>query len=252
MVRTRSVFAVILFLLAPPLAAQAPLRAGVATGFPPYQYSQDGHPAGLDVELAEAVAREAGRTLVWTQGPWDEITATLRFGGDLDLVVGMEQTGERLNLFRLGTPLYNRRNVLFLLAKGRPIERLEDLAGLAVARDLDSYSEELLGEKGIRNGIRLVKTESKQAAFAALLQGTVVAAFMPEAVGWSLARQAGVAVRTLDLGDVGSPVGLAFRKGNDALANSLDAAVARLVAKGTLKSLLSRWQSRTSGTKLGR
>jgi len=222
------------------LSAQ-PVKAGIATGFPPYQFVQDGHPAGLDHDLAEAIAKEAGVTLLWTQGPWDDLTATLRLTADLDILVGMEKSGDRKTLFLLGRTLYTRRNLLFVLEKSSLIRRLEDLSTLPVARDRDAFSDELLADKGLAADIRLVRTETKEAAFAALVDGSVVAAFMPEAVGWTLARQSGVMVRTLDFGDPGTPVGLAFRKGQEALVQKFDKAAERLEKRGDLKILRERW-----------
>ena len=55
-----------------------------------------------------------------------------------------------------------------------------------------------------------------------------------------------VAVRTLDLGDPGSPVGLAFRKDEAALAARMDAAVDRLEKRGVVKAL---WEKFLPGAK---
>lgn len=228
----------LIFLL--PLSAEH-LRAGVATGFPPYQYAQNGQPAGLDVELAEAVVKEAGLDLIWTQAPWDDLTAVLRLTKDLDFLTGMENTGERKNFYIFGKTLYIRKNLLFVLATNREIQRIEDLNGRPVARDRDAFSEDLLVGKGLKSDVRLVKTESKEAAFTMLATGKVVAAFMPEAVGRALARQAGVSVRTIDLGDPGSPVGFAYRRDLATLAARLDAAIDRLEKKGELPKILSRF-----------
>lgn len=234
-----------------PLGAEI-LRVGVAIGFPPYQYAVEGQPAGLDVDLARAVAAEAGATLVWTQGPWDDMMAILRTSRDLDLVVGMEKTGDRPSLFLLGRTLYSRKNLLFVLESESKIRKLEDLAGLVVARDRDAFSEEILDDMGLKSRVRLMRTDSKEAAFAALVTRKVAAVFMPEAVGWTLARQAGVAVRTIDFGDPGSPVGLAFNKGNEALALRMNAAVDRLEKKGTLAVILEKWRSSLIGVIIGR
>lgn len=220
------------------------LHVGAATGFPPYQYVAEGKPAGLDVELAEAIAKEAGAVLVWTQGPWDDLTSLLRLTGELDFLTGMEMTGERTGLFLFTRPLYARRNLLFVLEKESRILRLEDLEGKPVARDKDAFSETLLTQKGLKTEVRLVKTDSKEEAFAALVSGRVLAAFMPEAVGWTLARQAGIAVRTLDLGDPGSPVGLAFRKDQNRTVTRMDAAVDRLEKRGVLKGILDKYRTR--------
>jgi polar amino acid transport system substrate-binding protein len=230
-----------LLLLVSSVVSAQTVHIGAATGFPPYQYTLNGKPAGLDIELAEVAAKEAGLTLVWTQAPWDDLTALLRLTQELDALTGMEKTGDRMDSFLIGRTLYSRRNLLFVLEKETKISRLEDLAGLAVARDKDAFSEAVLDEKGLKADIRLVKSNSKEEAFAALVAGRVMAAFMPEAVGWTLARQAGVVVRTIDLGDPGSPVGFAFRKDQGAMAAKMDDAVERLENRGVVKALVDKF-----------
>lgn len=221
------------------------IRVGVASGFPPYQYEKNGRPAGLDVELTEALAAELGVTILWTQAPWDNLTARMRLTKELDLLIGMEKTSERQKLYLLGKSLYTRKNLLFLRADETTIQNLNDLTDRLVARDRDSYSEELLSAKGLRTEVRMVKTETKEEAFAALASGRVVAAFMPEAVGYTLAQQSGVSVRTLDVGDPGTPVGLAFPKnGGDGLLRRFDEAVGRMEKSGELSRLLARYRVR--------
>lgn len=239
----RLVLPVIVLVLCSGTAGAQILQVGAATGFPPYQFVQDGHPAGLDIELAEAAAKEAGLSLVWTQGPWDELTSLLRLTDDLDFLTGMEMTGDRMSLFRFGRTLYTRRNLLFLLETETRITKVEDLDGLPVARDKDAYSETLLTRKGLKADIRLVKTDTKEEAFGALVSGRVVAAFMPEAVGWTLSRRLGIAVKTIDIGDPGSPVGFAFRKDQAETAARMDEALDRLGRRGQLKVLLDKYRS---------
>lgn len=213
------------------------LRVGLAVGFPPYQDAVAGRPLGLDVALTEAILRESGDTAVWVPRPWDEVLALLRTSNDLDVVAGMEQTGDRGNLFLLGTVLYSRRNALFVLESNPIIRSLDDLGGRAVAGDRDAFGELELAQRGVKSDVRLVRTSSKELAFEALVAGRVEAALMPEAVGQALARASGVEVRMVDLGDPGTPVGLAVRRGRPDLLARLDAAALRLEKSGVLRAL---------------
>lgn len=226
----------VLLLVASSISGET-LRVGVALGFPPYQDIQWGHPVGLDVVLTEAILRESGDTAVWIARPWDEILGLLRTSNDLDLVVGMEQTGDRRVLFHLGAVLYVRKNALFVLDPGPPIRSLADLGGRAVAGDRDAFGELELAQRGLKADVRLVRTSTKEVAFEALVAGRVEAALMPEAVGRALAKASGVSVRLVDLGDPGTPVGLAARRDRADLMTRLDAAVVRLERSGVLRSL---------------
>jgi len=212
------------------------LRVGVAVGFPPYQDTVAGRPVGLDVALAEVILRESGDTAVWVPRPWDEVMALLRTSNDLDVVVGMEQTGDRGNLFLFGVVLYSRKNALFVVDHPG-IRSLDDLGGRTVAGDRDAFGELELAQRGLKSDVRLVRTLSKELAFEALVVGRVEAALMPEAVGRALARASGVDVRMIDLGDPGTPVGLAVRRGRPDLLARLDAATLRLEKSGALRAL---------------
>lgn len=228
--------AFVLLLVASSISGET-LRVGVALGFPPYQDVQGGRPVGLDVVLADAILRESGDTAVWVARPWDEILGLLRTSHDLDLVIGMEQSGDRGVHFLLGEELYLRKNALFVLDSSPQIRSLDDLGGRAVAGDRDAFGELELAQRGLKADVRLVRTSTKEVAFEALAAGRVEAALMPEAVGRALARASGVSVRLIDLGDPGTPVGLAVRRGRPDLLVRLNAATARLERSGTLRAL---------------
>lgn len=215
------------------------LRVGLATGFPPYQSVRDGHPEGLDVVLTEALAQEAGFTVEWVARPWDELLGILRLSHDLDAVAGMEQTGDRPRLFLLGKPQYLRRNMLVVRADGPPIQTLEDLADRAVAGDRGAFGEQILAARGLKADVRLVRTRTKEESFDALRSGRVAAALMPELVAQTLAKERGLAIRLVGIGDPGSPVGMAFPKDRPDLAARLDLALVRLEKNGTLRKLLA-------------
>jgi len=240
--RPRSLlFVPVLLFLTAALPAET-LRVGLAVGFPPYQSMKDGRPEGLDVALTRALAQEAGFTVEWVPRPWDELLALLRLSHDLDAVAGMEQTGDRPRLYLLGKAQYFRRNMLVVRADGPPIRNLEDLADRAVAGDRGAFGEQILADRGLKADVRLVRTRSKDESFNALVTGRVAAALMPELVALALAKEHGVAVRLVDLGDPGSPVGLAFPKDRADLAVRLDLALGRLEKSGALRKLLASFR----------
>ena len=67
---------------------------GLATGYPPYQFTEGGQPAGLDIEIAGVLAKE-GLNFTMIQDNWDDVVAMLRNRAGMDIVGGMEINAER-------------------------------------------------------------------------------------------------------------------------------------------------------------
>ena len=64
---------------------------------------------------------------------------------------------------------------------------------------------------------------------------------MPDAVGFYLARKLGVAVRLIDVGDPGSPVAFAVRKGDTATLAAIDAAIQKAMRARAIDPIIAKW-----------
>lgn len=189
--------------------------------------------------LTEAIVHQAGDRVEWVVQPWDELMGILRTSHDLDAVAGMEQSGNRPQQFLLGRPQYQRRSVLVSLAGPGQVARLDDLVNQPVAGDRGSFGEQVLNARGLGGDVRLLRTATKEQSFALLMSGRVVASLMPDGVARYLAKLRGIPIAILDLGDPGTPVGLAFSKDRPDLAARLDRAVEALERSGDLRRLIA-------------
>lgn len=235
----RCLFAVV-GLAAAVSAFASPVNLGFASGYPPYQYVEAGRPAGLDIEIANALAGY-GLELNILQENWDDVVGKLRTRQGVDLVGGMEITEERKALFDFSTPLYSRKNVILVRQGTADIGGLADLAGKLVAGDRGSYAETQLDKLGLKSKVRLIYHGTKEEAMAALRDGKVQAALMPDAVGFFLARKLGLQVKAVEIGDPGASVAFAVRKGNTELLSQVDAAVRKALADKAVSGILARW-----------
>ncbi len=231
----------ILLLALSPGAATAggELRCGVASGFPPYQFSVNGEPAGFDVDVARAVCARLGLTPRFEQGDWDNVVNLLRFG-TLDVIVGMEVNTFRGDLFDFSAPYSTRHDVVFVLANSTAT-REEDLFGGVVTGDRHSFVELHWQARGIHRNIRVTQTGTKAEAMQSLAEGRSLAAIMPLEVGRHLAREKGLAVRVLLEPDPGSDVAIALPKGRTELRQRLNEILEALRASGELESLARKW-----------
>ncbi|TJZ67153.1 substrate-binding periplasmic protein [Chitiniphilus eburneus] len=224
----------------PAFAQQKVFVCGLNDNFQPYQYRDAaGQAAGLDAEVARLVFARIGRPLVFRMGNFEELYSAMYFG--LGLTHGMcggELTPDRLRRV-LGTqPYFWRRSMIFVRADG-PIRKTRDLHGRIMVGDADSYAEHALGDQLSR--IRVRRGVPQDIGFELLRQGKVEAVIAPEHVGAFLAKRSGVAVRELDLGDPGTPVGFLLPKGESAQRNAIDRALLLLKAEGRIAEVVRRY-----------
>ncbi|MBG0789561.1 MAG: transporter substrate-binding domain-containing protein [Desulfovibrionaceae bacterium] len=218
------------------------VRFAVARGYPPYQFrTEDGQPTGLDVEVIHLIGERLNIRVKIIQGPWDEMVTALRVG-KVDCLGGMEINAKRLQVLDFTDPYYSRKGAVFTLMDNSEIQTLEDLRGRIITGDRHSYMEGLFARLGIKQGIRIRQTESKDMSFRLLKQGKVVAVVAPKAVGYYLASRHNIAVRIIDDSDPGSPVGMAVIKGNTRLRDLLDQALDELRNNGKLNGVLRTWR----------
>ncbi len=213
---------------------------GIASGFPPYQFQIDGHPAGVDIDVARLIAQRLNVTFVFLQDDWDHIFNKLR-SGKIDFIAGIEINPVRKQLFEFTTPYYRRYDVVFIKEGDRDIQNIEDLYNEIITGDRHSFIELDWEKKGIKNNIRIMQTKTKRHSMELLHSGKTKAAIMPKAVGQYLATQMGFKVKILINPDPGSPVAMAVKKGNTQLLEKLNTALQELITDGKIQALHNKW-----------
>ncbi|WP_348732867.1 transporter substrate-binding domain-containing protein [Rheinheimera texasensis] len=98
----------------------------------PYQYtSLDNKPAGLDIELVQAIAGQMGCEIAAQQGTWMDLIAALKSGG-VDLLLGASVTPARQEYAYFSDPYRQEQFVLFVRSEdvaGYPQNTLADFIG---------------------------------------------------------------------------------------------------------------------------
>ncbi len=223
------------------LVADSPAEeAGMATGYPPFQFSQDGEPAGFDVDVVRAVFNYLGKDLNLHQYDWDNVVSLLRYG-ELDLAIGMESTEARQAYFDFSQPYYHRLATLFVLDQESSPESVRKLVSKRISGDRHSVLEQYLTELGLHNAIRIQQADSKKEAMTQLAIGEVEAVIMPEKVGLYLADEIGVNVRILWQPQIRVPVSFAVKTNNTELLGHINRALQHLEDSGELDDIRQRW-----------
>jgi len=114
-----------------PVHASEKLRVRV-TEFAPNYFMQGGHWSGLDVELAEALAREAGLTVEFLDLPWSRALDYIK-KGKLDMMMNLSRTPDRETFMNFIGPERVSKRVLVVRKDnvGLKIATLDDLATVA-------------------------------------------------------------------------------------------------------------------------
>lgn len=233
-------FQIFFLILAPRHVYSNELVCGIATGYPPYQFQENGIVTGFDADVARLVFRRLDMKFRFMQEKWDDVFALLRLG-EIDLIVGMEINDARKPFFEFSKEYYHRHDVVFTRADNKEIKKVEDLYEQIITGDRHSSVEIIWQKKGIKEKIRIMETESKEKSMKLLYEGKTKAAIMPEAVGYYLAKQMGLNVKILDSPDPGSPVAIAVKKNNTDLIRILDKALQELIAEGEIDKLYKKW-----------
>lgn len=243
----RLLIASALALLATGIAqAQAPewkkIRVGVEGNYPPFsKLGPDGKLVGFDIDIAMAVCRKLGAECTLVQQEWDGMMPALNAKKFDMIVASMTITDERRKAADFSDPYYDVPSRWVAKAgafkdhkpadlKGRKIivlrnsprakhvaELYKDSEVLLVNKETDVYLELVAGRGDIGFGSSVVSSE----------------AFLKKPEGKGFA-QVGNTVR-LDGG--GGGVGIAFRKGETALRDKVNAALKAIKADGSYKKL---------------
>lgn len=220
--------------------ALAQSRIGMATGYPPYQFSFQDELTGFDVAVIKAIYAQLKESIELNQYDWDNVVSLLRYG-ELDIAIGMEMTAARQQYFTFSKPYYERQTALFILSTDNDTRSVKQLVGKRISGDRHSVLEAYLQESGLRDAIRIEQADSKNEAMAQLAAGEVQAVIMPDRVAHYLAAQHGIEIKILWQPNDPVPVAMAVAKGNEDLIRRVDAALTLLEQNGTLDRLRKQW-----------
>lgn len=229
-----------------PAFAQAPgwakVRVGVEGNYPPFsKMGPDGKLSGFDIDIALAVCAQMKAECTLVQQEWDGMMPALRARKFDMIVASMTISDERRKAADFSDPYYDvpsrfvaragafkdhspksleGKRIVVLRNSPRAKHIAEQYKGsevLLVNKETDVYMELVAGRGDIGFGSSVVSGE----------------AFLKKPEGKGFA-QVGPNVR-LDAG--GGGVGIAFRKGDDALREKVNAALKAIKADGTYKRL---------------
>lgn len=207
--------------------------------FPPYEFiNEQGRPAGLNVDLLSAVARELERDIEFRLGPWADSRKRI-ISGDID-VLPMYVAAFRQPELSFSTPHVMIYHELFVRVGAFNPVGLADLAGGSLIVQRDAWVHERLLDENFAG--ELVLVERERDALLLLASGRHDAALISEAVGRRLLTELGLDELTTSGGPL-FPVeyALAVRADREELLAELNRGLAMIRASGEFNALHQRW-----------
>lgn len=236
-------------LLAGPVAAQE-VKVGIAAeAYPPFASPDaSGNWVGWEVEIINAVCAAGEMDCVITPVAWDGIIPSLT-SGQIDVIMAsMSITEERKQTIDFSDKYYNTPTVI-VGAKGVEMAPTpEGLAGKVIGVQASTihadYVEKYFAPTAAEIKIYQTQDEANQDLAAGRIDATQADSIAMDAF---LASDAGAACCEMkgsvadDPQILGLGVGAGVRKGDDALREKINAAIAKVIADGTYNEITAKY-----------
>lgn len=223
------------------------LTYGVAASFPPYEYTQDGEYAGFDIEMGAALAEIMGLEPEISDMQFDGLIPALQ-GNRIDFInSAMYINPDREKQVDFIPYMVIGETIVVPQGNPKNIRSLDDLSGLTVAVTVGAIEEtfatdhnEVLREAGKPEMTILTLPTANDAVLAtqqgradAYLHSTPGAAYLMQEMPNTFEVAAIFALDTR--------IGMAVRKGDTAMKEALEAALAEFVASGQYDELMAKY-----------
>lgn len=222
--------------------ASQTIRFAAEASYPPFEFiDADNKIQGFDVDLANALCHEIDADCTFTNQAFDSLIPSLKFRRFDAVMSGMDITPEREKQVLFTQPYYDN-SALFIAQKGK-LANMDALKGKRVGVQNGTTHQKYIGEK--LPDVKVVPYDSYQNAILDLKNGRIDAVFGDTAVvnEWLKNNQelAPLGEKVTDKTYFGNGLGIAVRQGNSELQGKLNAALDKVKANGTYKTLYSKW-----------
>lgn len=212
--------------------------------FPPYiMTADDGGYEGIDAEIAQAIAQKLGLELVIDDMAFNA-SLTAAQNGESDFAMGgISVTEDRLAVMDFSDSYATGVQVV-IVTEDSPIQTLDDLANAQMIGTQADTTGYIYASDTPENGgygeDHVTAYDSGALAVMDLVAGKIDAVIIDNEPAKVFAAQ-NPGLRILEAAWVEEDYAIGFAKGNDALREAVNAAVAELKADGTFQNILDQY-----------
>lgn len=213
------------------------LTMGTNAAFPPYEFYEDGEIVGIDAEIAAAIADKLGMELTIMDMNFDTLISAVATGKIDFAMAGMTVTAERLQSVNF-SETYAIGVQSIIVKEGSAIQNVDDLAdamiGVQQGTTGDIYCTDDFGEDHVQ------KFLTGADAVAALVAGKVDCVVIDNNPAKAFV-EANEGLVILDTEYSVEDYAIAIALENTELLEKVNAALAELIADGTVDAIIAKY-----------
>jgi len=223
------------------LPSDRPIIIGGDNNYPPFEYlDEKGKPAGYNVDLTRAIAKEVGIKIEIRLMPWAEIRDALA-QGEIDAIQGMFYSPERDKTFDFTSPhIVNHYVSIVRAGEGDPPKTVSELAGKRIVVQQGDIMHDFALENGLKDQIAAV--DSQEDALRELSQGKHDCALVSRLIAHYYIQKNGLNNLTVGRHPFLSPgYCYAVAHGNNALLSQLGEGLKIIDETGEYRRIYEKW-----------
>ena len=221
------------------------LHMSTNAAFPPYEMlTDDGGFEGIDVEVAEAIAGKLGLELVVDDMGFDAALTAVQQGQSDIAMAGITVTDERLEVMDFSDSYATGVQVVIVREDSPAIQSIDDLDSAAMIGTQKATTGYLYCSDTPENGgygeDHVIAFDTGALAVMALVNGQVDAVVIDNEPAKSFVAE-NEGLKILDTEFAVEDYAIGFAKGNTALLEAVNAAMAELKADGTFQGIVDKY-----------
>lgn len=218
--------------------AQKKLIVGSDTTFAPFEFSENGKYVGFDVDLINALAKEAGYTVDFRSMSFDGLIPALQTGQIDAAISAMSIKPDRAKVVNFTDPYYASGLSIVVQAKNDTVKSFNDLKGKKIAVQSGTTGADMA--KTITSNVTYF-TNTDQALMD-LKNGAVDAVINDDPVNrYFIEKQGNKDVKIVGQKLTSENYGIAVPKSKPQVLKDLNAALQKIKANGTYASIYKKW-----------
>lgn len=200
-------------------------------GFAPYEYYNGQEIVGIDVDIAKEIANEMGKELEIKDVNFDSILNEVKFDRGDFAVAGLTITEERAEEVDFSIEYTTTKQVI-IVRKDSKINTLEDLHGKKFSIQTGSLPDLQVQED--YDDVEIINTSTVLASVQDVKEGKADFTATDEIPAKNILAE-NPELRILEEPLVESSFGIAVKKGNTELLNTINKVLERLIAEGKIE-----------------
>lgn len=204
--------------------------------FPPYEYHEGDKIVGIDMEIAEAIAKKMGLELEIEDIAFDSVILEVTSGKADMGMAGISATEERKQSVDF-SDTYTTSKQLIIVKEDSEIAKSEDLEGKTIGVQTGTTGDLLVSDindatvERYSKGMDAVQALGQSKIDAVVIDSEVAKRFVAETTG----------LKVLDDAYADEEYAIAVKKGNKELLDSVNKALSELKADGTVDEIIAKY-----------